>query len=500
MKIFVFAVGGTGARVLRSLTMLMAAGCKLPKDTTIVPVILDYDLKNGDTTITGDVLNKYQIIRKTALKDVPCQEDYFFGAPIIRLDQIPVANGASPKIGKTFYVSVEGQDNTFGHYIGYDLLTKGETEDEDLSTTKELLNSLYNNDPKSPNKELHLKLNVGFKGNPNIGAMVFDHWIQSREFQFFEENIGKDDRVFIVSSIFGGTGAAGFPKLVQSIKSSAKTNVQNTKIGSAIVMPYFRFGDDEQSAITASIFNSKTKAALSYYGTCGLNKDINAIYYLSDTVNQAEGTYNNVEGGAEQHNEAHIIELLAATSIIDFANREDEDLEETNRAYEFGLEKELEGRLNISHFHSTSQERYLDNLTKLTYFMQFYNKMLPDVPTNAAYAVGLDLSSTNLKANTFYKTLSDFFKAYKQWLDELEANTMRKFKAYDLDAPTHELLVHRKLEKKSFRATPLRDDFFHELMTKYHHEYHSNIPENEKLFLKIARKTMNETLAYANTH
>lgn len=498
MKIFVFSIGGTGVRVLRSLTMLLAAGCKLPKDTTIVPIILDYDLKNGDTTITENLLNEYQIIRRKALNDATYQDDCFFGTPIIRLDQIPVANGVKHNIDKTFHVSVEGHDNTFGHYIGYDLLTKGETENEDLSGTKELLDAFYNNDPRSLNKELHLKLNVGFKGNPNIGAVVFDRWIQSKEFRFFEDNIGKDDRVFIVSSIFGGTGAAGFPKLVQSIKASTKTNVQNAKIGSAIVMPYFRFGDDEQSAITASIFNSKTKAALSYYGTCGLNKEINAIYYLSDTVNQAEGTYNNVEGGAEQHNEAHIIELLAATSILDFANKEDDDLE-TNSAYEFGLEKELEGRLNISHFYITSQEKYLDNLTKLTYFMQFYNKMLPNVPKNAAYAVGLNLSSTNLKSNVFYKTLSDFFEAYKKWLYELEVNTMRKFKAYDLDAPTHELLVHRKLEKKFFK-TPLKDDFFHGLMAKYHHEYLSGIPENEKLFLKIARETMNETLEYANTH
>ena len=48
MKTFVFGIGGTGARVLRSLTLLLASGveCK----STIVPVIIDPDLNNGDLT------------------------------------------------------------------------------------------------------------------------------------------------------------------------------------------------------------------------------------------------------------------------------------------------------------------------------------------------------------------------------------------------------------------------------------------------------------------
>ncbi|WP_222597207.1 hypothetical protein [Chitinophaga pinensis] len=51
-NIFVFGVGGTGARVLRSLTMLLASGVKLNNTNKIIPIIIDVDAKNADTSRT----------------------------------------------------------------------------------------------------------------------------------------------------------------------------------------------------------------------------------------------------------------------------------------------------------------------------------------------------------------------------------------------------------------------------------------------------------------
>ena len=42
MKTFVFGIGGTGARVLRSLTLLLASGVECKSD--IVPIIIDPDI------------------------------------------------------------------------------------------------------------------------------------------------------------------------------------------------------------------------------------------------------------------------------------------------------------------------------------------------------------------------------------------------------------------------------------------------------------------------
>lgn len=65
-KTYVFFVGGTGARVLRSLTMLLASGCRMKDGGAIVPVVIDYDVKNGDLKEAKDLLDCYCNISKTA--------------------------------------------------------------------------------------------------------------------------------------------------------------------------------------------------------------------------------------------------------------------------------------------------------------------------------------------------------------------------------------------------------------------------------------------------
>jgi hypothetical protein len=63
-KIFIFGIGGTGSRVLKALAMLFAAGCRLPNGfDTVVPVIIDPDIANGDFDRTKDILRLYQEVR-----------------------------------------------------------------------------------------------------------------------------------------------------------------------------------------------------------------------------------------------------------------------------------------------------------------------------------------------------------------------------------------------------------------------------------------------------
>jgi hypothetical protein len=63
-KLYVFGIGGTGSRVIKALTMLVASGCKLENDfDTIVPIIIDPDTSNGDLNRTKEILKLYQEIR-----------------------------------------------------------------------------------------------------------------------------------------------------------------------------------------------------------------------------------------------------------------------------------------------------------------------------------------------------------------------------------------------------------------------------------------------------
>ena len=63
-RLFVFAIGGTGSRVLKSLTMLLASGIKPDpqKEWEIVPIIIDPHKSNEDLKRTERLLGNYQSI------------------------------------------------------------------------------------------------------------------------------------------------------------------------------------------------------------------------------------------------------------------------------------------------------------------------------------------------------------------------------------------------------------------------------------------------------
>ena len=62
-KLYVFAIGGTGSRVLRSLTMMLAAGVKTSQ-SDVVPIVIDPDSANADLTRTVALMNKYATLRQ----------------------------------------------------------------------------------------------------------------------------------------------------------------------------------------------------------------------------------------------------------------------------------------------------------------------------------------------------------------------------------------------------------------------------------------------------
>ena len=59
-KLYILAIGGSGSRVLRSLTMLFANGVGC--NSEVVPMIIDPDTSNGDLNRTVDLLRLYQSI------------------------------------------------------------------------------------------------------------------------------------------------------------------------------------------------------------------------------------------------------------------------------------------------------------------------------------------------------------------------------------------------------------------------------------------------------
>lgn len=405
MRVFVFGIGGTGSRVLRSLTMLLASGVKFQHpDLTIVPIIIDTDAHNGDTARTRDLLRSYYTIRRTFVDaNATSRSDTFFNTQIRSFNRLDATTSDAADLDVQF--NFQNQDNTFANFINFNGLNQ---------LDKDLIELLYN-DSLDHHPELHLNLNVGFKGNPNIGSVVFNELKNSMQFKNLESSYTQNDRIFIISSIFGGTGASGFPTLVKLIReSTSNANLAKTKIGAITVMPYFNVDAVEKSAINSAIFDTKTKAALAFYAEDEKIKTVEALYYIADP-NQS-GTLPNVEGGVEQVNNSHIVELISATAIVDFINKKDEELA-SPQCFEFGAESG-DNPFGIAHFSNDTKQRYLKPLTGFAYAAKIATDFIPELKSEAFYGPKELNIDAMLGLPSEYQKLIGFFEQFKQWSDK----------------------------------------------------------------------------------
>ena len=360
----------------------------------------------------------------------------------------------------------------------------------------DLLEALYDNTPPGHDNfshtELNLRLDLGFKGNPNIGTVVFNNLATTKEFQYVLKSIGENDRIFIISSIFGGTGSSGFPQLVRLLQEDER--IRANAFGALTVMPYFNVTDNKKSAINSDRFNSKTEAALTYYAKY-LKGKINAFYQLWDKPLKQ---YENKEGGTEQENDAHLVEMIGATAIIDFANKADHAIKpkEKTEYFDYGIQAE-DQLVDIRHFFEGTKNTVMYPLTLFTYAMKIYLEKIPAFKGEAFYK---ELNLNNqLASDPFYQNLTSFFgKHYKVWLKEMMENE-RKFHPFNIDNPDLNSLVRgRQIEVKKvlgiITSGGITDAFLKERLGKIEDELKKKIPENEKekRFLRLLQEIAEE--------
>lgn len=309
-KTFIFAIGGTGSRVLRSLTMLMASGVKgMTED--ICPIIIDYDLHNGDKDRAITCMKKYSEIQNlVANGDGAKLEDSNNGYRPYFSTKIGQLNGIT-NWSWQFNLTKEEESLKYSDYIDYDKVNLYAPISQDF------VNCLYDSNINSVYTELNLNMKEGFQGNPNIGSVVFNDLKGCPEFNAFSNSFRAGDRIVVIGSIFGGTGSSGIPKIVSAIRNHSRVDIKNASLSVVLVLPYFAVNssNDKEISIKSNIFNSKTKAALNYYERSGLNAQINSIYYVGDKVQTKVEPH---LGNKEQKNNAHIVELIGAMSVAHF--------------------------------------------------------------------------------------------------------------------------------------------------------------------------------------
>lgn len=413
-KIYVFGIGGTGARVIRSLTMLLASGVKLGESIdTVIPVIIDPDRSNGDLTRTVTLLKTYKSLHDQ-LKFGRNSKSEFFKTSIDDLNtrfRMQVADVA---------------DKDFQSYIKY----------LNLDTRNKALVSLL-----FSKKNLEAHMDVGFKGNPNMGSVVLNNFSTEADNDLGSilESFQSGDKIFIISSIFGGTGAAGFPLLLKTLRQAQNSQlpsaalVANAPIGAITVLPYFGVQHDEDSEINMDSFMSKTKAALSYYRD-NLNTDV--LYYISDKLSKS---YDNHEGDSAQRNNAHFVEMVAALSIVDFCkNNVQHDGSKSFKEFGFNEDKPA---VSIKTLADSTRALIAKPLISMFIFEKFYKEHLKNTWENAwakdfSYADDDNegkMDST-VMSHDFFVKLTKFLKDFdNEWLREM-ANNSRAFKPFNLES------------------------------------------------------------------
>jgi len=482
MRIFIFGIGGTGSRVLRSLTMLLASGVKLnQKALTIVPIVIDTDAHNGDTARTRDILRTYYSVRKNFIgKTINSESDAFFSSEIKSFNRLDNNSNDSADLDVQF--NFQNQDNTFANFIGFNALSE---------INKNAIELFYN-DSLDEFPELHLNLSVGFKGNPNIGSVVFNDLMYSPHFKNLESSFTQNDRVFIISSIFGGTGSSGFPTLVKLIRTSTNNNLAQTKIGAITVMPYFNVESDDNSAINSAIFDTKTKAALAFYATDKHINSINALYYIADN-NQA-GSLPNVEGGKDQVNDSHVVELISATAIINFINKPDNDLIFPT-CYEFGTEQNGIP-ISFKDFTSDTKEKYFKSMAKFAFAAQIATTLIPQLSDSNFYGPK-ELNIANfLGMKNEYDGILSFFNSFKAWSAEEmnNSNNGRAFNSFNFTATKHiNTIIEGKTVKTGFLDGGMNKKWVSERLTKNAISQPKDTPIGEK-YLTMLFKTAENCL------
>lgn len=400
-KVFVFCIGGTGIRVMKSVTMLMASGMSI-NGYTVVPVILDPHLDLEEKKNLHTLLSSYQDIYNKSTNNGSLNHlDGFFNSEIVTINEL------NNQLNDTQQAS--GSKEKFRSYISEANLAANDINNYFVQT-------LFST------KNLDSPLSVGFKGNPNVGTVVLGEMIEGADwFKAFKQHCEKDDRIFIISSIFGGTGASGYPLLEKKIKGAAsQPAVKNALMGAVTVLPYYGLKDPSTtgSDIDSANFYTKTKAALAYYEKTVLS---DYLYYAGET--SLIQVYENDE--KKQDDKAHFIELVAASALFDFLTREKPETQQfLTRAIE-----DAKNSLDLVSLGSGYKE-----IVKRVADYKLLGTFINILPKESFFPLiknrGFD---ENFYKDASFQALKRFTAIYDNWYNELSTNK-RAFSPLNTDS------------------------------------------------------------------
>ncbi len=329
---FVLGIGGTGMRCIESLIHLCAMG--MFDDTEIHLLALDTDKNNGNFSRLKEVKEAYVNAKNIDKANRTPLSDTFFSANIKYYE-------FSPNYEKK---------STFNEVFNYGNTKYNSPEEADLADLV-LTDNVEN-----------FNLRHGYRAQTHLGSMMMYHSIieaarskAGSELKDFLQELIKattsgTPKVFILGSVFGGTGASSIPIIPQAISKAAEimsngaANVlRSAYFGSTLLTAYFSFkapSADElanQKVIaTSDKFALNSQVAMMFYDDDTTVKSTYQRFYMLGTDGQAwdpmarekDKITETITGGGAQKNDSHYIELLAACAALDFLHADENILQQ----------------------------------------------------------------------------------------------------------------------------------------------------------------------------
>lgn len=324
MANFFIAIGGTGARCLESFLYLAGAG--LVREPLHI-LIIDPDLNNGNSFRTRQLVNDYHEVHLAGQPEnirykwwgTPPQPTLFQAA----INQVADATGQHP----IFWNLQQNNQRKFRDVIQYD---------DRPQTLKNFLSLFYEQN------DLEMPLNVGYQGRTNVGAVALKQDLEETRridgsglkelLAAMAQGLQNEEaRVFVVGSVFGGTGAAGIPTLPALIQEIDNNDLPdnlrgNIRWGCAMMTPYFSFPTNPNRTLNLGPGTDSTRhpiatqAALLHYAH--VPPEYQNVYFIGAPTRQATNDKNE-PGGQYQRNNPHYAELAAALAAWDFFTLEE---------------------------------------------------------------------------------------------------------------------------------------------------------------------------------
>ena len=305
---YAIGIGGSGSKTLEALIHLCTAG--LGPDHLKLGFV-DPDDGNGNLQRALTTLEQYRKARSALRRD----DRSTTLDPECNWQRTPI----EPLTGNGHWSPVPGGVRTPRDLFRYASMNSDER-------------TLFDGLLLSDDREQELPLHEGFRGRPNIGAAVLGAMASEKE-PFWQSlaqacsqaQHGQDVRLFLVGSVFGGTGAAGLPVIARLLRKHIKEmQVQNrVRLGGALLLPYFAFpppnSRDADNAALSKAFLAKSQESLRYYAMRQRTQDEQDFddLYLMGWPDIVALDMRQI-GGKPQHNPPLMPELYAALAATRF--------------------------------------------------------------------------------------------------------------------------------------------------------------------------------------